>query len=63
MHVGALCREMTNQAVAASERLHHSTVKDQDKLYMAKQVARAGMPAPRAIGVHEIAVRKAHKYR
>jgi transposase len=30
---------------------------------MAKQVARAGMPAPRAIGVDEIAVRKGHKYR
>jgi transposase len=43
--------------------LHHSTVKDLDKLYMAKQVARAGMPAPRAIGVDEIAVRKGHKYR
>jgi len=63
LHVGALCREMTNQAVAVSERLHHRTVKDLDKLYMAKQVARAGMPAPRAIGVDEIAVRKGHKYR
>ena len=50
LHVGALCREMTNSAVAVSERLHHSTVKDLDKLYMAKQVARAGLPAPRAIG-------------
>src|SRR6266852_4719538 len=28
LHVGALCREMTNQAVAVSERLHHRTVKD-----------------------------------
>jgi len=32
---------MTNQMVAVAERLHHSTVKDLDKLYMAKQVARA----------------------
>lgn len=63
LHVGALCREMTNQAVALSERLHHSTVKDLDKLYMAKQVARAGLPTPRAIGVDEIAVRKGHEYR
>jgi transposase len=63
LHVGALCREMTDQAVAVAERLHHGTVKDLDKLYMAKQVAHAGMPAPRAIGVDEIAIRKGHGYR
>ncbi len=51
MHVGGLCREMTNKAVAELERLHDSTVKDLDKIYMQKQVACAGMPAPRAIGV------------
>jgi len=49
MHVGALCREMTNKAVAERERLHHSTVKELDKLYMAKQVALAGPPKPRAM--------------
>jgi transposase len=63
LHVGKLCREMTNKAVAELERLHHSTVKDLDKIYMQQQVARAGMPAPRAIGVDEIAVRKGHDYR
>jgi transposase len=63
MHVGALCREMTNKAVAELERLHDSTVKDLDKIYMRKQVERAGMPAPRAIGVDEIAIRKGHNYR
>jgi len=63
MHVGALCREMTNQAVAELERLHHSTVKDLDKLYMARQVARAGPPSPRVMGVDEIAIRKGHDYR
>lgn len=63
MHVGALCREMTNKAVAELEHLHDSTVKDLDKVYMQKQVARAGTPAPRAIGVDEIAIRKGHKYR
>lgn len=62
-HVGALCREMTNKAVAELEHLHDSTVKDLDKVYMHAQVARAGMPAPRAIGVDEIAVRKGHDYR
>ena len=63
LHVGKLCREMTNKAVAEIENLHHSTVKDLDKLYMAQQVARAGQPAPRAIGVDEIAIRKGHNYR
>ena len=63
MHVGALCREMTNKAVAELEHLHDSTVKDLDKVYMRAQVARAGTPAPRAIGVDEIAVRKGHDYR
>ena len=63
MHVGALCREMTNKAVAEVERLHDSTVKDLDKIYMQQQVARAGLPAPRAIGVDEIAIRKGHDYR
>lgn len=63
LHMGALCREMTNKAVAESERLHESTVKDLDKIYMAKQLAAAGTPAPRVIGVDEIAIRKGHNYR
>ena len=63
LHVGKLCHEMTNKAVGELERLHHSTVKDLDKIYMHQQVARAGLPAPRAIGVDEIAIRKGHDYR
>ena len=63
MHVGALCREMTNTAVAQAERLHDSTVKDLDRIYLQQQNARAGMPAPQAIGVDEIAIRKGHDYR
>jgi len=63
MHVGALCREMSNKAVAELERLHDSTVKKLDTIYMAKQVALAGTPAPRVIGVDEIAIRKGHDYR
>ncbi|MCK7576706.1 MAG: transposase [Chromatiales bacterium] len=54
---------MTVQDVARSERLHHSTVKDLDKLYMAEQLRRHPMPATTAIGVDEIAVRKGHDYR
>jgi transposase len=63
MHVGALCREMTNTAVAQAERLHESTVKDLDRISMQQQGARAGLPAPRAIGGDEIAIRKGHAYR
>ncbi len=63
MHVGNLCRDMPNKAVAERERLHHSTVKDLDKLYMQKQVDLAGLPAPRAIGIDEISIRKGHNYR
>ena len=42
LHVGKLCRGMTNKAVAEVERLHDSTVKDLSKLYMQEQVRRAG---------------------
>jgi hypothetical protein len=50
MHVGALCREMTNTAVVKAERLHDSTVKD----LVPEQVAHVGLPALWAIGVDEI---------
>jgi len=54
---------MTNKAVGDIERLHHTTVKDLDKLYMAQQLKRTPLTAPRAIGVDEIAIRKGHDYR
>ncbi len=41
LHVGKLCRDMPNKAVAEIEHLHHSTVKDLDELYMQQQLARA----------------------
>ena len=63
MHVGALCRKRTHTAVAQAERLRDRTVKDLDRIYLQQQVARAGLPAPRAIGVDEIAIRKGHDYR
>ena len=63
LHGGKLCRDMPNQRVAEMERLHHSTVKDLDKRYMQKQVERAGLPAPRAIGIDELSIRKGHNYR
>ena len=63
LHVGALCRKMTVKDVARSERLHHSTVKDLDKLYLEEQLRRHPMSATAAIGVDEIAIRKGHDYR
>jgi transposase len=63
LHVGALARTMTVKDVARSERLHDSTVKDLDKLYMAEQLRRNPMPATTAIGVDEISIRKGHDYR
>lgn len=63
MHVGARCREMTTTAVADAARIHDRTVKHLDTLDMRQQVARVGLPAPRAIGVEEIAIRKGHASR
>lgn len=54
---------MTVKDVARAERLHHSTVKDLAKLYMAEQLRRHPMPATSAIGVDEISIRKGHDYR
>jgi len=62
-HVGRLCRDMPNKAVAEMEHLHQGSVKELDKLYMREQVERAGLPTPRAIGIDEISIRKGHNYR
>jgi transposase len=62
-YIGELCREMTHSTVAARERLQDRTVRDLDKMYMEQQVEKAGLPAPRVIGVDEIAIRKGHDYR
>lgn len=63
LHVGHLCREMSNKAVADLEHLHDSTVRELDKRYMAEQIKRSGTPAPRAIGIDEISIRRGHNYR
>lgn len=63
LHVGNLCWSMTQTAVAELERLHDGTVKDLSRLYMAEQGRRAGTPAPRAIGIDEIAIHNGHDYR
>ena len=43
--------------------LDWSSVKALDKQYMVAQLARAGTPGPKAIGIDEISIRKGHTYR
>ena len=49
--------------VARELHLDWRTVKELDKQYMQEQLRRAGTPAPRAIGIDEISIRKGHTYR
>jgi transposase len=62
-YVGRRCRESTVQAIAGELHLEWHTVKELDKQYMREQLRRAGSPAPRVIGIDEIAVGKRHSYR
>jgi transposase len=49
--------------VAKELRLDCHTVKTLEKQYRAAQLARAGKPGPKAIGIDEISIRKGHTYR
>jgi transposase len=62
-YVGRRCRSATIKDVAQELRLDWHTVKTLEKQYMAAQMARAGRPAPKAIGIDEISIRKGHTYR
>jgi transposase len=61
--VGRRCRETSIKEVAEELFLPWQTVKDLDKQYMQEQLRRAGTPAPRVIGIDEIAIAKGHQYR
>jgi transposase len=61
--VGRRCRQTTIKEVAEELFLDWHAVKELDKQYMREQLRRAGKPAPRVIGIDEIAVAKGHKYR
>jgi transposase len=63
LQVGKLCRSMSNKDVAELMRIGPHTVKTLDKVYMRKQVKRAGSPAPETIGVDEISTGRGHNYR
>ncbi len=61
--VGRRCRASTIKDVAEELNLDWQTIKELDKQYMAAQLERAGTPAPKAIGIDEISIRKGHTYR
>ena len=62
-HVGTLCRDMSNKAVAQMLSLHEHTVKDLDVQYLRAWLAKTPQPAPRVIGVDELSIKKGHTYR
>jgi transposase len=61
--VGRRCRETAVKEVAEELLLDWHTAKGLDKQYMREQLRRAGDPAPRVIGIDEIAIAKGHQYR
>jgi len=61
--VGRRCRTATIRDVARELKLDWKTVKELEKQYMREQLRRTPTPAPRAIGIDEISIRKGHTYR
>lgn len=61
--VGRRCRQTPIKEVAEELFLDWHAVKELDKQYMREQLRRIGKPAPRVIGIDEIAVAKGHQYR
>ena len=62
-YVGRRCRQSTVKDIADELRLDWDTVKTLDMQYMRAQLAKAGRPAPEAIGIDEFSIRKGHTYR
>jgi transposase len=62
-YVGRRCRTATIKDVAKELKLDWHTVKELDKQYMKAQLAKAGSPKPKLIGIDEISIRKGHTYR
>ena len=61
--VGRRCRVATIKDAAEETRLDWRTIKSLEMQYMRAQLRRVGTPAPRAIGIDEISIRKGHTYR
>jgi transposase len=62
-YVGRRCRSATIKDIAAELHLGWDSVKELDKQYMRAQLAKAGTPGPKVIGIDEISIRKGHTYR
>lgn len=62
-YVGRRCANASIKAVAEELKLDWHTVKELEKQYMRAQLAKAGTPGPKAIGIDEISIRKRHTYR
>jgi len=62
-YVGQRCRSATIKDIASELKLDWDTVKTLEKQYMAAQLAKAGTPGPKAIGIDEISIKKGHTYR
>ena len=62
-YVGRRCRQATIKDIAQELNLDWETVKTLEKQYMRAQLAKAGTPGPKAIGIDEISIRKGHTYR
>jgi len=62
-YVGRRCRSATIKDMAEELNLGWDTVKAIEQQYMQAQLAKAGTPGPKAIGIDEISIRKGHTYR
>jgi transposase len=62
-YVGRRCRSATIKDLAEELNLDWDTVKTLEKQYMRAQLAKAGTPGPKVIGIDEISIRKGHTYR
>ncbi|MBK7423124.1 MAG: ISL3 family transposase [Propionivibrio sp.] len=62
-YVGRRCRQTTIKDVAEELNLHWETVKTLEMQYMRAQLARAGTPGPKVIGIDEISIHKGQTYR
>ena len=62
-YVGRRCRTATIKDIAEELHLDWDSVKTLEKQYMRAQLAKAGTPGPKAIGIDEISIRKGHTYR
>ncbi len=61
--VGRRCRSASIKDVAEELHLDWDSVKELDQQYMRAQLAKAGTPGPKAIGIDEISIGRGQNYR